>query len=332
MLPDFFHASPRGRKSPGADAFLEGANSKVQCGIDSPASLNIEPWNLNLQAPSTRIASRARAGIMPAPEVSFPPACDSPTAGPLESDCISHAHAIKSSRIQNLADEELYFGPFTCIAGANGVGKSNLFDAITFLGALADRPLMEAAKSVRDERNHSTDVRSLFLSLPGRTVDEISFEADMLIPKVGRDDLGQQAKAAITFVRYTLGLRYRHDQDTPASERLEIVREELRQINVGDAPKSLPFRHSPQWRKSVVHGRRTAPFSRPRRPWEPARLSCIRTGERQPARVLGRKPAANRIVKHQRRRKSHGIACPAQNAVVAAIAARALLAAQLRPV
>lgn len=29
------------------------------------------------------------------------------------------------------------FGPFTCFIGHNGVGKSNLFDAIHFLSSLA---------------------------------------------------------------------------------------------------------------------------------------------------------------------------------------------------
>ena len=31
---------------------------------------------------------------------------------------------------KNLVDVEAHFGPFTCIAGANAVGKSNLFDAV----------------------------------------------------------------------------------------------------------------------------------------------------------------------------------------------------------
>lgn len=34
------------------------------------------------------------------------------------------------------------------MAGANGVGKSNLFDAIYFLSALADKSLLEAALAV----------------------------------------------------------------------------------------------------------------------------------------------------------------------------------------
>ncbi len=37
---------------------------------------------------------------------------------------------LKISGFKNLMDTDIRFGPFTCIAGANGVGKSNLFDAI----------------------------------------------------------------------------------------------------------------------------------------------------------------------------------------------------------
>ena len=53
---------------------------------------------------------------------------------------------------KNLVDVDVRFGPFTCAAGCNGVGKSNLFDAICFLGSLARMPLLEAAQSVRGER------------------------------------------------------------------------------------------------------------------------------------------------------------------------------------
>ena len=71
---------------------------------------------------------------------------------------------LKVSGFKNLVDVDVRFGPFTCIAGPNGVGKSNLFDAIRFLSALADRPLMEAALTVRGDENggRMADVRSLF--------------------------------------------------------------------------------------------------------------------------------------------------------------------------
>ncbi len=35
---------------------------------------------------------------------------------------------LKVSGFKNLMDVDIRFSPFTCIAGANGVGKSNLFD------------------------------------------------------------------------------------------------------------------------------------------------------------------------------------------------------------
>ncbi|MCR2053564.1 hypothetical protein NSA19_12095 [Actinomyces bowdenii] len=41
------------------------------------------------------------------------------------------------SGFKNLRDVAVDLGPFTCIAGPNGVGRSNLFDAIDFLGAVA---------------------------------------------------------------------------------------------------------------------------------------------------------------------------------------------------
>jgi predicted ATPase len=169
---------------------------------------------------------------------------------------------LKVNGFKNLVNVDVSFGPFTCVAGVNGVGKSNLFDAITFLSALADRPLMEAAKCVRDERNRSTDVRSLFLKVGSEPVHEMSFEAEMLVPETGEDDLGQTANAAITFLRYTLALRYRPDEQVPSGERLEIITEELRHINLSKAHKHLAFPHTLQWRRSVVRGRgrRGAPF------------------------------------------------------------------------
>ncbi len=68
---------------------------------------------------------------------------------------------LKVSGFQNLVDVDVYFGPFTCVAAANAVGKSNLFDAIHFLSALADRPLIDAALPVRNECGRTTGVKSL---------------------------------------------------------------------------------------------------------------------------------------------------------------------------
>jgi predicted ATPase len=160
---------------------------------------------------------------------------------------------LKVNGFKNLVDVDVCFGPFTCIAGANGVGKSNLFDAITFLGALAEKPLMDAALSVRSEGGKAGDLRSIFHRSGNRTAEEMTFEAEMLIPALGVDDLGQEARAATTFLRYglTLGL---------SGTSLVIRREELAHITLGEAWKHLRFPHKVAWRKTVVRGRRTSPF------------------------------------------------------------------------
>jgi predicted ATPase len=160
---------------------------------------------------------------------------------------------LRVNGFKNLVEVDVSFGPFTCIAGANGVGKSNLFDAIAFLSALSEKPLMEAALSVRSEGGRSGDLTSIFHRVGDRATDEMTLEAEMLVPDSGVDDLGQEAKAAITFLRYLLMLGI-------GPSGLCIRHEELMHITLGDAKSHLPFPHSPAWRNSVVRGRRTSPF------------------------------------------------------------------------
>lgn len=167
----------------------------------------------------------------------------------------------KVSGFKNLVDLDVRFGPFTCVAGPNGVGKSNLFDAIRFLSNLSTMTLAEAALSVRDEDARSTDVRSLFHRTGENYAEAISLEAEMLLPKEEWDDLGQRAEATMTFVRYRLGLGLREDDGGAGGPALEIRHEELTHIPTGTALKHLSFPHSKsKWRDSVLHGRRQPPF------------------------------------------------------------------------
>lgn len=167
---------------------------------------------------------------------------------------------LKVTGFKNLVDVDVHFGPFTCIAGANGVGKSNLFDAIQFLSTLADRPLLEAAKSVRDDTGKTADVRSLFHRVGSKYDNTMSLTAEMIVPREGSDDLGQQARAGITFLRYTLELAYKEDIAHGLPDSLEIKREELLHIKKGEAKGHLPFKHSVAWRDTAIQGRRTAAF------------------------------------------------------------------------
>jgi predicted ATPase len=169
---------------------------------------------------------------------------------------------LRVNGFKNLVDMDVRFGPFTCIAGANAVGKSNLFDAIRFLSATASQPLLEAANSVRNDGGRAGDLRQLFHRLGDEHASEMRFIAEMIVPTDATDDLGQPAKARNTFLRYslTIGLRGggHHDQ---ASGGLEIRSEDLVHVHLGDAPRTLLFPHHRSWRNSTVIGeRRAAPF------------------------------------------------------------------------
>ena len=168
---------------------------------------------------------------------------------------------LKVSGFKNLVDVDVHFGPFNCITGVNGSGKSNLFDAVKFLSALSDSTLIDAAVSVCGEAEKTPDMRSLFHCVGDKYDKEMSFEAEIIIPKQGIDDLGRKAEAGITFLRYIVTIAYRANDGPHSTESLELVREELDRINLQDASKHLKFPHKAGvWRKSVIKGKRTKPF------------------------------------------------------------------------
>jgi len=165
---------------------------------------------------------------------------------------------LKVDGFKNLVGVDVRFGPFTCIAGANGVGKSNLFDAIRFLSLTANYPLLEAAQRVRDDAGRNNDVRGLFHRVGSSVAETISFEAEMIVPPQGVDDLGQTGEASITLLRYSLTVRLRNGLvNGPGSNPLEIVKEELVHIKKGDAKSHLLFPHdAKRWRNHVIIGKR----------------------------------------------------------------------------
>ena len=168
---------------------------------------------------------------------------------------------LKVSNFKNLVDVDLYLGPFTCVVGPNGVGKSNLFDAIRFLSALANRTLMEAAAAVRDQDSRTAPVRDLFHRVGNHYAERMTFEAEMIVPRRAIDDLGQEAEASITFLRYSLELAYRETDDSLVRGNLAIVKEELVHITHRDAPRHLLFPYrAKDWRESAVYGKRRAPY------------------------------------------------------------------------
>jgi predicted ATPase len=166
---------------------------------------------------------------------------------------------IKINGFKSLVNSEIYLGPFTCIAGANAIGKSNFFDALSFLSNLADKTIIEAAKSVRSENQKHSNIRDIFFRSGADYMSQISFEVDMVVPKFGIDDLGQTAESKITSLRYILELKL--NDESSEKEPIEITREELLPITLGDAKKSIYFKYKKEWLNSAILGRRAGtPF------------------------------------------------------------------------
>lgn len=169
---------------------------------------------------------------------------------------------LKVSGFKNLSNIDIRFGPFTCIAGGNGVGKSNLFDAIKFLSFLSDKPFSDAASSLRSKNDSfikGSSIINIFHRIGKEYTNKISFEAEMIIPQEGEDELGQPAKATYNFLKYTLILKLNTPSDS-SKGFVQILKEELLPINKSKANKYLLFNHAYKWRNTVIQGKRNVPF------------------------------------------------------------------------
>lgn len=158
---------------------------------------------------------------------------------------------------KNLLDFAVDLAPFNCIAGANGVGKSNLFDAILFLSYLADLPIVEAALSLRGTDPETGDLRDLFWTDGKEYVDHLRLGAEMIVEPQCVDDFGRQARATSTYLRYEVEIGYEPPTSSGHLGRLALRSEELHYITESDAVHRLHFPHSAKrFRQGVVYNRR----------------------------------------------------------------------------
>ncbi len=169
---------------------------------------------------------------------------------------------LEADGFKNLLDFAVDFGPYTCIAGPNAAGKSNIFDAIEFLSLLADYPFMEAAQRLRAIGARGSDPRSLFwagdAAGPGAS-KRLTLSAEMIAPEQVEDDFGRVVSPTTTSLRYVVELEYQPPGGPGSSQlgHIALVREELRHIKSGDAPDHLRWPHSKkEFRDGIVKGRR----------------------------------------------------------------------------
>lgn len=161
-----------------------------------------------------------------------------------------YAHGFK-----NLLDFSVSFGAFNCVAGLNGVGKSNIFDAIKFLSLLSDKSIVEAALAVRD--SESTDPLDIFWTNGDYRVESLQLVVEMIVPLDVVDDFGRKSKATSTFLRYEVEIARDPLEEKSGSLGLYLARETLVHINKGEAASLLHFPLSAsQFRDQVVLNKR----------------------------------------------------------------------------
>ena len=147
---------------------------------------------------------------------------------------------LEVSGFKNLVDFSLDFGPYTCIAGPNGVGKSNIFDAIRFLSLLTDRTINDAALQIRNAGEETGDIADLLFGPGANVLSGMQLAAEMIVSHVVRDDFGRQAQPSSSFLRYEVAFRYEPPSPTGGLlGGLALEREELRPIITGQAAHHL---------------------------------------------------------------------------------------------
>ena len=152
---------------------------------------------------------------------------------------------IEVDGFKNLVGFSLDLGPYTCIAGVNGVGKSNVFDAIRFLSLLTDHTINQSALLIRGSEQDTGEIGDLFFSANGNTINRITLAAEMIVDRQVVDDFGRPGDPSSTFLRYEVA--FRSEPPSPSAGPLGglvLEREDLRHIPSGLAAEKLRFPHT----------------------------------------------------------------------------------------
>ena len=159
---------------------------------------------------------------------------------------------------KNLVDFRLDFGPYTCIAGPNGVGKSNIFDAIQFLSLLTECTISQAALQVRNSGEDTGDIADLFFRGSDEPSKRLEFAVEMIVDRKVTDDFGREAEASSSFLRYELALRYEQPSATTGPlGGLVLEKEVLNPITVNNATRRIRFPHSKgNFRDAAIYNKR----------------------------------------------------------------------------
>lgn len=104
---------------------------------------------------------------------------------------------IEIDGFKSFKDFKVEFAPFQVIVGANGSGKSNLFDALQLLGRLATMNLREAFQDVRGEPDEVFTTYSR-----GNPTSSIRLAVEMFVHATVKDALGREQTLQTQRLRY----------------------------------------------------------------------------------------------------------------------------------
>ena len=130
---------------------------------------------------------------------------------------------IKIDGFKSFKDFEMHFTPFTVIAGANGSGKSNLFDALQLLSDLAGFAGTSLGEAFGKQRGNGTELFTQYAN--GLYAEKMSFTVEMLVPTTVADDWGESAELRHTRLRYELTIGRGVKADEPY--QLRVLHEQL---------------------------------------------------------------------------------------------------------
>ncbi|MBO9510233.1 AAA family ATPase [Erythrobacter sp. A6_0] len=119
---------------------------------------------------------------------------------------------------------ELNFRPFSAVVGPNASGKSNLFDALRFLSALAQDDIRSAMQALRGEP------LELFRITTNGSVDTMKLAIEVILPREGLDPFGTSFYISAQRIRYEVALGLKKDSHSRLSG-IRLLSEKCEQIH-----------------------------------------------------------------------------------------------------
>ncbi len=173
-------------------------------------------------------------------------------------------------------------GPFVLVAGANGSGKSNLFDVFRLLSRLTETDLKTA---FNEQRGSATE---LFTQFPdGTTAQEMKFLVEMLVNKTIKDKWGGVAHLKYTRLCYELHIK--KEKNDSGIEQLLIKHESLNKIDANKdewIEKYIPKHQLNEWRPKVTTGKRVTSYISTSQNKKQLKIQIHQDGKREGKSIL----------------------------------------------